>query len=217
MTIFLFPVLAVLLLAGCATPRAQVPTAVYDFGLEQPFIASGATDKSSNPPHLFTSLLVAATSPAWLDNPTIQYRLVYHDPARSYTYANSRWAAAPATLLTQRVKGYIAGVSNERVVSAGDGVRADYILRLELEEFTQIFDTPHQSRAVIRLRASLIERSTRSLLAQRSFSTEQAAPTANAAGAVRGLTEASDKLIENLISWLAEKLPEEAKELAENP
>lgn len=214
---FLFPVLAVLLLAGCAAPRTQTPTAVYDFGLERPFIASGVADTSSSPPHLFASLLVAATSPAWLDNPAIQYRLAYHDPARSYTYASSRWAAAPATLLTQRVKGYIAGVSNEGVVSAGDGVRANYMLRLELEEFTQIFDTPHQSRAVIRLRASLIERSTRSLLAQRSFSTEQAASTANAAGAVRGLTEASDKLIENLISWLAENLPEEAKALPENP
>ena len=122
---FLFPVLAVLLLAGCATPRAQTPTAVYDFGLERPFIASGAADTSSSPPQLFASLLVAATSPTWLDNPAIQYRLAYHDPARSYTYASSRWAAAHATLLTQRVKGYIASVSNKGVVSAGDGVRAD--------------------------------------------------------------------------------------------
>ena len=214
---FLFPILAGLLLAGCATPRAQTPTAVYDFGLERPFIASAIGVTSSNPPHQFASLLVAATSPAWLDNPSIQYRLAYHDPARSYTYASSRWSAAPVTLLTQRIKSYIAEVSNEGVVSAGDGVRADYMLRLELEEFTQVFDTPHQSRAVIRLRASLIERSTRSLLAQRSFSMEEAAPTADAAGAVRGLTEASDKMIENLINWLAGKLPEETKELPENP
>lgn len=214
---FLFPVLAILLLAGCATPRAQTPTAIYDFGLERPFIASSVANTSSSQPRLSASLLVAATSPAWLDNPAIQYRLVYHDPARSYTYASSRWAAAPATLLTQRVKGRIAGVSNDGVVSASDGVRADYMLRLELEEFTQIFDTPHQSHALIRLRASLIERSTRSLLAQRSFSTEQAAPTANAAGAVLALTEASDKLIENLINWLAEKLPAETKELPKNP
>ena len=91
------------------------------------------------------------------------------------------------------------------------------MLRLELEEFTQIFDTPHQSRAVIRLHASLIEHNTRSLLAQRNFDTEQAAPTPNAAGAVRGLTEASDKLIENLVNWLGEKLPEETKALPENP
>lgn len=208
---FLFPFLAAMLLAGCATPRTQTPTAIYDFGLERPSVASSAADASSSEPRLSASLLVAATSPAWLDNAAIQYRLLYHDPARSYTYASSRWAAAPATLLTQRIKDRIAGVNNDGVVSTGDGVRADYALRLELEEFTQVFDTPHQSRAVIKLRASLIERNTRSLVAQRSFSLAQAAPSANAEGAVRALTEASGKLIENLIDWLAEKLPAEKK------
>ncbi|MEO6824040.1 MAG: hypothetical protein ABI167_04810 [Nitrosospira sp.] len=39
-------------------------------------------------------------------------------------------------------------------------------LRLELEEFTQVFDTADRSRPVVRLRASLIKRSTRLLLAQ---------------------------------------------------
>ena len=207
---FLFPLLAAMLLAGCATPRTQTPTAIYDFGLERPSIASGVSDTSSQP-RLSASLLVAGTSPAWLDNPAIQYRLVYHDPARSYTYASSRWAAAPATLLTQRIKGRIAGVNNDGVVSASDGARADYALRLELEEFTQVFDTPHQSRAVIRLRASLLERGTRSLIAQRGFSIEEMAPSPNAAGAVHALTEASDRLIGQLISWLASELPENKK------
>jgi hypothetical protein len=40
---------------------------------------------------------------------------------------------------------------------------------------------------------------------------EQAAPTANAAGAVQALTESSDKLTENLITWLAEELEREEK------
>ncbi|MEO7560518.1 MAG: ABC-type transport auxiliary lipoprotein family protein [Nitrosospira sp.] len=208
---FLFPLLAAILFAGCATPRTQTPTAIYDFGLERPSVASGAADTSSSEPRLSASLLVAATSPAWLDNPAIQYRLLYHDPARSYTYASSRWAAAPATLLTQRIKGRIAGVSSDGVVSASDGARADYALRLELEEFTQAFDTPHQSRAVIRLRASLLERGTRSLIAQRGFDIEEMAPSPNAAGAVHALTEASDRLIGQLISWLASELPEKKK------
>lgn len=213
---FLASILAIMLLAGCAAPRTQIPTAIYDFGLERPSVASSAADPSSGGLRLSASLLVAATSLAWLDNPAIQYRLLYHDPARSYTYASSRWAAAPATLLTQRIKDRIAGINNDGVASTSDGVRTDYALRIELEEFTQMFDTPHESRAVIKLRASLIERGTRSLLAQRSFSIEQAAPAANAAGAVRALIEASDKLIENLIDWLAEKLPEETKRLSQN-
>ncbi len=210
-----FLVLAVMLLAGCAAPRTQTPMAIYDFGLQRSSTASNAAGTSSHP-RLSASLLVAATSPAWLDSLAIRYRLAYHNLAQSYAYASSRWAAAPAALLTQRIKSRIAGISNDAVVSASDNVRTDYALHLELEEFTQVFDTPDQSRAAVRLRASLIERSTRLLLAQRSFSMEQAAPAANAVGAVYALTEASDELIGNLIDWLAEELPKKKNELSAN-
>lgn len=201
-----------LLLTGCATaPHAQIPAAVYDFGLQSPTDVPAASTLSGQP-QIMASLLVAeATAPAWLDSQAIQYRLAYHDPAQTHSYANSRWVAAPAALLTQRIRSRITAVTNSGVVSAGDGVRADYALRLELEEFTQVFDTVEQSRAVVRLRASLVERGTRTLLAQRSFSVEQAAPTANATGAVRALTEAGDRLTGDLIDWLAAKLEEEGK------
>jgi cholesterol transport system auxiliary component len=201
-----------LLLTGCATaPHSQIPAAVYDFGLQSPADVPAASALSGQS-QLMVSLLVAeATAPAWLDSQAIQYRLAYHDPAQTHSYANSRWVAAPAALLTQRIRSRITTVTNSGVVSAGDGVRADYALRLELEEFTQVFDTIEQSRAVVRLRASLVERSTRTLLAQRSFCVEQAAPTANATGAVRALTEAGDRLTGDLIDWLAAKLEEEGK------
>ena len=199
-------VLATALLAGCAiAPQSQTPTAVYDFGLQR---SSNATLQ----PRLQASLLVAdAASPAGLDSPAIQYRLAYHDIAQSHVYANSRWATAPGALLTQRIRSRLAAVTTDGVVSASDGARADYALRLELEEFTQVFDTPDKSRVVIRLRASLVERHSRALLAQQSFNLERPAPTANAAGAVHALTEASDELAGNLIAWLATKLEEEKK------
>lgn len=209
---FLFPILVMMLLAGCATTRTQTPVAIYDFGLQR----LSAMPDVPNQTRLAASLSVAVTSPAWLDSPAIQYRLAYHDLARSYIYASNRWAASPAALLTQQIKARVAAASNDGVVGASDGTQADYALRLELEEFTQVFDTPDQSRAVVKLRASLIERSTRLLLAQRSFRVEQAAPAPNAAGAVHALTEASNKLIGNMIDWLAEKLPEETKEPLQN-
>jgi len=43
---------------------------------------------------------------------------------------------------------------------------------------------------------------------------EQAAPTANATGAVYALTEAGDRLTGDLIGWLAAKLAEEGKKAA---
>ena len=75
---------------------------------------------------------------------------------------------------------------------------------IELEEFTQVFDQPEQSRAVIRLRASLIKRSTRQLLAQSPFTIERNTPSADAAGAVATLISASDAMAAVLIDWLIE-------------
>lgn len=204
-----FLVLVIMTLTACATPRTQKPVSIYDFGLQQPATASDAREASGKR-RVQASLLVAdAAAPAWLDSTGIHYRLAYHDLAQLHVYASNRWAAAPATLLSQRIRSRIARISDDGVMSAVDGARTDYTLRLELEEFTQVFDTIDQSRAIVKLRAGLIDRSTRLLIAQRSFRIEQAAAEPNAAGGVRALTEASDKLIGNLIDWLIEELPKE--------
>ncbi len=195
--------------SGCVVFRTQPSMAVYDFGMYR-LAADDAENVAvaSGKPRLEASLMVAdAAAPAWLDNTGIQYRLAYQDLAQSHAYASSRWAAAPATLLTQQIRSRIAGSSSGGVLSPADHVRADYMLRLELEEFTQVFDTAGESRGVIGLRASLIDRGARSLVAQRSFRVEQAASSADAAGAVHALTEASNRLIGNLIDWLSDKLP----------
>ncbi|MEO6824041.1 MAG: hypothetical protein ABI167_04815 [Nitrosospira sp.] len=73
----IYPVVAIVMLAGCAVPRAQAPAAIYDFDLQP---ASSTADPSPQP--LPASLLVTAASSAWLDSPAIQYRLAYYNPAR---------------------------------------------------------------------------------------------------------------------------------------
>jgi cholesterol transport system auxiliary component len=102
-------------------------------------------------------------------------------------------------LLTNLARASAAGV-----FVPADGVRAAYTLRLELEEFSQVFDAPERSRALLRLRASLVRK--RDVVAQRSFNVERAAATPNAEGGVRALIAASDTAGEQLIDWLAAKL-----------
>lgn len=201
-----FLVVAAITLIGCAGPRSVAPVAVYDFG-SQRFSTDVNSSETAESLGLAGSLLVAeAAAPAWLDSTAIQYRLAYDDLAQSHAYASHRWAGSPASLLTQRIRNRIAGLSHGTVVSAADGARTDYLLRLELGEFTQVFDTPDQSRVVVKFRANLIDRATRSVVAQRSFNIEQAAPSPNAKGAVHGLTNSSDKLIGDLIGWLREEI-----------
>jgi cholesterol transport system auxiliary component len=204
-----FLLVAIVLLAACASPRAKAPSAVYDFGAQRLAADSGSSGISGGR-RLRASIWVPDTqAPVWLDNSAILYRLAYHDLAQVYTYASSRWVATPATLLTQRIRSRLAAANDAGVTSAAEGARTNYMLRLELEEFTQIFDTMDSSRAVVRLRASLVDRRTRLLLSQRNFGIEQSSRAPNAASGVHALTQASDKLIGALIGWLGEELPEE--------
>lgn len=186
---------ALALLAGCASaPQSRDVMANYDFGLA----AAGKEAK----PRLRQDLTVAAVSaPAWMDNSGIYYRLAYQDAARPQPYAHSRWVMPPAALLGQRLRAAIARASSAAVFTPADGVRVDYTLRLELDEFSQVFDAADRSRAMLRLRASLIRH--RAIVAQQSFAIEQAAATADAEGGVRALIAASDTAADSLIDWLA--------------
>ena len=187
--------LSLALLAGCAMgPQSREGIASYDFGLPR-------QDREANP-RLQRDLVVATlTAPAWMDNTGIYYRLAYQDATRPQAYAKSRWVMPPAALLGQRLRASIVRASQAAVFTPADGVRADYTLRLELEEFSQVFDAADRSRAVVRLRASLIRN--RGVVAQQGFSVERAAATPNAEGGVQALIAASDEAGNGLIDWLA--------------
>ena len=186
--------LSIALLCACSAPQSRDGLASYDFGLI-------ATDKEANP-RLGLDLVIAPVSaPAWMDNTGIYYRLAYQDEARPEPYAQSRWVMPPAALLGQRLRAGIARASKAAVFAPADGVRVEHTLRLELDEFSQVFDAADKSRAVLRLRASLIRN--RAVVGQHSFSIEQAAATPNAEGGVRALIAASDQAGNSLIDWLA--------------
>jgi cholesterol transport system auxiliary component len=186
---------SITLLASCAiAPQSRDGNANYDFGLP-------ASDRISAPRLQHDLVVTSVSAPAWMDNSGIYYRLAYQDVTRPQAYAQSHWVMSPAALFGQRVRASIARASKAGVFGPADGVRADYTLRLELEEFSQVFDTPDKSRALVRLRASLIR--SRGLVAQQSFGIERAAATPNAEGGVRALIAASDEAGNSLIDWLA--------------
>jgi len=181
-------------LAGCAiTPQSRDGIASYDFGLSR-------AEKEASPRLRHNLLVAALTAPAWMDNSGMYYRLAYQDATRPQAYAQSRWVMPPAALLGQRLRASIARANQAAVFTPADGVRADYTLRLELDEFSQVFDAPDKSRAVLRLRASLIR--DRGVVAQQGFSVERAAATPNAEGGVQALIAASDEAGNSLIDWL---------------
>ena len=147
-------------------------------------------------------MLQGFTAPAWLDTMALGYRLAYQEPARQRAYANSRWAGTPAALLTQRLRARLAAASEGGVI-AGGGVRADYLLQLELDEFSHVFDTAERSRGLLVVRATLVSQARHALIAQRTFTIERNAASADAIGGVHALVAASDALMEALVAWTA--------------
>lgn len=191
-----WPLVCALALAGCTLerPESAVPTS-YDFGPPPAYARAQ--------PGLAGTLLIAPVrAPTWLDDTAIVYRLLHEDALRTHAYAMSRWGAEPASLVTDRLRSRFAALTRG-VVAPGFSVRSDYTLRVELEDFSQHFDGPSQSRALLRARATLLDSEGRKLLAQRVFEVQRpAAP--NAPGAVKALTEATDVFLEDAARWALE-------------
>ncbi|HKU69838.1 MAG TPA: ABC-type transport auxiliary lipoprotein family protein [Burkholderiales bacterium] len=189
--------LAAIALAGCALGSQGPQADSYDLG---PVPARPATAGATRP----VLMVPEVAAPAWLDGQGIVYRLSYENDSRPQAYANSRWVAPPASLLTQRLRGRFA--ANTGVVSGVDGTRADYVLRVDLEDFSQSFTSASASNVALRARASLVRLPDRVLVAQRAFSVERAAPTADARGAVTALGAASSEMIESLADWVGQQV-----------
>ncbi|HJW55353.1 MAG TPA: ABC-type transport auxiliary lipoprotein family protein [Burkholderiaceae bacterium] len=182
------------LLAGCAIQRPESAT-LYDLGPARPMTAA---------PSLATSLpaisMADVAAPGWLDRPLMFYRLDYQNDQQPRTYAQSRWLTPPTQMLTQRVKMRIAQAGGV-VLPASDGAANMPLLRIEADDFMQVFDAPGHSVGRVALRASLFKG--RALVAQRSFRSQVPASQADAGGGARALAAASDAAIAELMQWLA--------------
>jgi cholesterol transport system auxiliary component len=197
--------LVALLFTACSLgPAVKDTPAIYDLGAPRTYTV--------NLPRIHAGVLLHnVAAPAWLDTPGIIYRLNYENAARQQTYATSRWASAPALLLAQRLRGRLAAASDASVIGVADGARADYSLRVELEEFSQVFDAADVSRVVVMARASIVNMQRRSVEAQKSFIVERPAVSPNAEGGVKALTVAADDLVEAIVAWVAASLPMQKK------
>jgi cholesterol transport system auxiliary component len=196
-------------LSGCALPDKPTRATMYDFGpgplLTQPAASQGPV--SSLPPLAIDDI---TTSGGALDNMAVLYRLGYAEAQQLRPYSQARWSMPPAQLVRQRLREQLS--QRRAVFNAREGVALNrsqnavlpLLLRLELEEFSQLFSTPDASVGLIRLRATLLEITPagEKLLGQRNVVVQRPATSADAPGGVRALTAATDAAIEELDQWL---------------
>jgi cholesterol transport system auxiliary component len=183
-------------LGGCATQAQSI--SLYDLGsIRSPMRDNAAAD----PAPALTALSVAdVNAPAWLDSQMMYYRLAYANDQQPRPYANSRWSMPPAQLFGKRLKSRLAQ-SGIAVLSSSDGVTDLPLLRVEADDFTQLFDSPGSSSAHIAMRASVLDG--RTLRAQKTFIRQVPAPSADAPGGAQALAAASDAIIHDMAAWLA--------------
>lgn len=184
---------ASLVLSACAAnPPAFSEARSYDFGIAD--VAPSATVPGPTVPIKLADI----SAPPDLDTDRFRYRLLYSDPRQPHVYAGSHWTMPPAQLLTARLRQQLA--KKVQVLAPGDAAKAP-VLKIDLDEFAQVFDQPGVSRAAVRLQASVFKNG--ELIAQQDFSAGAPAVSADAAGGALALANASDAAIDQIIAWLA--------------
>ena len=184
------------LLPGCASlPSAPVRPAVYDFG------PGAVTTPAMARPALRPIVLQEVEAPPALDSAAVLYRLAYSDAQQLRPYALARWSMPPAQLVRQRLRESLS--LKRAVVNPGES-SVPLALRVELQEFSQLFDTKENSSGLVRLRATLIEAKGGAdrLVAQQVFVVRRHAASADAPGGVRALMAATDAAVEEIGAWL---------------
>lgn len=179
-------VAAALLLSACSIGKLPPAPGLFDLGPAQPRAAAAAGPQLQ---------LIELSAPVWLASPGIAYRLDYSDAYRREVYRDSRWVAPPAALLTERLR--------QRFATAAPAGAKAVLLRLELEEFAQIFSGPSTSEVRLRVRARLGETTPTTAVQLKVFEVVKPAASADAAGAVKALSLASDELAEQVLVWAA--------------
>ena len=198
---------------------AQRPL-MYDFGPAAPAAASASAPAAAAhaAPAKGASTTAAATALPPLALAEVQaggltdgssavlYRLAYANAQQLRPYTLARWSQPPAQLVQQRLRAELG--RHRALLDANDAAALSdprpAVLRVELEEFSQVFQTPSDSVGLLRMRATLVEPRPEgvALLGQRVFSIERPAKSPDAAGGTRALAEAAQQAAQEIDVWL---------------
>lgn len=202
--------LALSVLGGCAgfVDRPSRPV-LFDMGPLPPITAP-----IDRPGPRVPLVLPEIDASGALEGSAVLYRLGYADDHQLRAYSQSRWSAPPPELVRQRLRQQLGRERpvlslDESATLTRESGQPLYLLRMELEEFAHVFDSPTSSRGVIRLRATLVASTPggERLLGQRSIAVQGLAPTQDASGGVRALTEATDAAAADISQWLLQARP----------
>ncbi len=195
-----FVLLLAALCGACVSGNAPNPRATaFDLGM-MPATPTG--------PLTLPALSIArVTAPEWLNGPQMYYRLVYANAQQPLPYSQSQWSMSPARLFEERIKSHISQ-NGGQVLSSSVGIARLPSLRIELDDFTHVFESPERSYAQLVARVAVLDG--RKLLDQKLFQQRIPAPSQDAEGGARAMAQANDMMMADILHWLS-ALPQPGK------
>lgn len=207
----LFLSTAAILLTACSSlPQPPALQALYDFG-PQARLEQRQSDPARTAIQTQAPLVLAGIKTSGLPDGSmpIFYRLAYADALQLRPYAQARWARPAAqliqqSLLAQLSEGRAVLESRDGAVQALPSGANPAMLRLDVEEFSQVFSDTATSNGLLRLRATLTEVTPRGekWLGQQVFTVQRPAPTPDAAGGSQALGAATEEAGRQIDAWL---------------
>jgi cholesterol transport system auxiliary component len=187
-----------LILGGCVHSTKVQFTRHYALGATSAASAGEANATGANGKILEVAQI---SVPEWLSGTAMYYRLDYRNDNQLAAYAQSDWIAPPAAMLEPILRHRLAGGGWRAVIGPRDPATADASLQLRLDDFSQAFAQPGESKGVLDATATLIDSHDDSVIAQKHFHVEVAAATADAQGGAKALAEASRRFAAQLQGW----------------
>jgi cholesterol transport system auxiliary component len=122
------------------------------------------------------------------------------------TYATYQWVASPATLVRQRLIDFL---SRQRPVFASGLGDQTPILRMNLQQFEQVFQSNGQSEGVLALQVVLTQGDV--VLGSEVIYERVAATSADAVAGAQALSIASNRAAERVTTWVGKTLSNRSK------
>ena len=195
------------LVAGCSVlPKPPSRVDIFDFGPGLTKTAEVSQAATPLPPIALADFTSAGVPDG---RSALFYRLAYSNAQMLYPYTQARWSQPPTTLMQLAVRDRL-GV--RRSVIYGDqnidqqikGGQSPTVLRAEVEEFSQVFQSEKDSVGLVRVRVSMVDslKAGDELIGQRVFVAQRPAPTPDAAGGAKALSDAAAQVADEIAQWV---------------
>ncbi|MDP1873381.1 ABC-type transport auxiliary lipoprotein family protein [Phenylobacterium sp.] len=118
--------------------------------------------------------------------------------------ASARWVAPASTLFDEAVaKAFDANTGPARLVTRGEVREAASVLRLDVRQFETVYDQGQSAAplVIVRLRATLVARDDRALVAEEIFEAQVRAPDNRVGQIVAAYDTAVSEVLAALVDW----------------